>query len=41
MGRPTVRADRSMTIEQTFGISEAELFATLSTYVQAQFEGAK
>jgi hypothetical protein len=31
----------SATIEQTFGLSEAELFATLSTYVQAQFEGAK
>ena len=31
----------SATIEQTFGISEAELFATLGTYVQAQFEGAK
>ena len=31
----------SATIEQTFGVSEAELFATLGTYVQAQFEGAK
>ena len=31
----------SATIEQTFGLSEAELFATLGTYVQAQFEGAK
>lgn len=27
----------SATIEQTFGISEDELFATLGTYVQAQF----
>lgn len=31
----------SATIEQTFGLSEAELFATLGTYVQAQFEGEK
>ena len=31
----------SATIEQTFGLSEAELFATLGTYVQAQFEGAR
>jgi hypothetical protein len=31
----------SATIEQTFGLSEAELFATLGTYVQAQFEGPK
>ena len=31
----------SATIEQTFGVPEAELFATLGTYVQAQFEGAK
>jgi hypothetical protein len=31
----------SATIKQTFGISEAELFATLGSYVQAQFEGEK
>ena len=29
----------SATIEQTFGVSEDKLFATLGTYVQAQFEG--
>jgi hypothetical protein len=31
----------SATIEQTFGVTEDELLTTLSTYVQAQFEGAK